>query len=94
LGAVLTIQGRQYDVEKDFTWEELMLVEQQSGVPLGRDNAFESMTVVAAFVFVILKRDDEGLTWEAFVKQPIDVTDETAEQESPRPTRAKAKSAA
>jgi hypothetical protein len=36
LGAVLTIQGKQYDVEKDFTWAELMLVEELGGVPLGQ----------------------------------------------------------
>jgi hypothetical protein len=59
LGADPHHPGQQYDVEKDFTWEELMLVEQQSGVPLGRDDAFESMATVAAFVFVIEKRDDE-----------------------------------
>jgi hypothetical protein len=73
LGAVLTIQGKQYDVEKDFTWAELMLVEELGGVPLGRDDAFESMSVIAAFVFAIQKREDDALTWEAFVKQPIDI---------------------
>jgi hypothetical protein len=90
LGAVLTIQGKQYDVEKDFTWAELMLVEELGGVPLGRDDAFESMAVIAAFVFSIQKRDDDALTWEAFVKQPIDVKDETETEAKPRPTRAKA----
>lgn len=92
MGAVLTIQGKQYDVEKDFTWAELMLAEELSGVGLAKDDAFESMAVIAGFVFVILKRDDDALTWEAFVKQPIDVKDETeAEAEAkPRPTRAKA----
>jgi hypothetical protein len=88
LGAVLTIQGKKYDVEKDFTWAELMLVEELGGVPLGRDDAFESMAVIAAFVFAIQKREDDALTWEAFVKQPIDIQGEA--EEKPRPTRAKA----
>jgi hypothetical protein len=38
----------------------------------------------------IQKRDDDALTWEAFVKQPIDVKDETETEAKPRPTRAKA----
>jgi hypothetical protein len=78
LGAVLTIQGKQYDVEKDFTWAELMLVEELGpafrSAGMMRSNR---MTVIAAFVFSIQKRDDDALTWEAFVKQPIDVKDET-----------------
>jgi hypothetical protein len=90
LGAVLTIQGKQYDVEKDFTWAELMLVEELGGVPLGRDDAFESMAVIAAFVFSIQKREDDALTWEAFVKQPIDIQGEPVAEEKPRPTKAKA----
>lgn len=92
MGAVLTIQGKTYDVEKDFTWEELLLAEQQSGVPIARDDAFESMAVIAAFVFVVLKRSEPELTWTDFVKRPIDVTqpDETQEPKAPRPTRAKA----
>lgn len=90
MGAVLTIRGKKYDVEKDFTWAELMLVEQQSSVPLGRDDAFESMTVVAAFVFVILKRENESLTWEEFVNQPIDFSQAEEPEAKPRPTKAKA----
>lgn len=90
MGVSLKIAGKDYDVEKDFTWEELMLVEQQSGVPLGRDGAFDSMAVLGAFVFVVLKRADEALTWEQFVKQTIDFS-EPEEAETPRPTRAKAK---
>lgn len=90
----ITIQGKKYDVEKDFTWEELMLVEQQGGVPLGRDDAFESMSVIGAFVFVVLKRENEALTWTEFVKQPIAVSSGDEEPEKkPRPTRAKAKTA-
>jgi hypothetical protein len=89
LGATLTIGGKDYDVEKDFTWAELMLVEELGGVPLGKEDAFESMAVIAAFVFSIQKREDDALTWEAFVKTPIDVQDETGSEKKPRPTRAK-----
>lgn len=88
MGAVLTIQGKDYDVEKDFTWAEIMLAEELGGVPLGADDAFERMTVIAAFVFAIQKREDEALTWEAFVKTPIDIQDGTDEKK-PRPTKAK-----
>lgn len=87
MGAVLTIQGKDYDVEKDFTWAELMLVEELGGVPLGADDAFERMTVIAAFVFAIQKREDDALTWESFVKTPIDIQD--GSEKKPRPTRAK-----
>jgi hypothetical protein len=88
---VLTIQGKKYDVEKDFTWAELMLVEELSGVALGADDAFERMTVIGALVFAIQKREDESLTWEAFVRTPIDIQGEDEpEGKKPRPTRAKA----
>jgi hypothetical protein len=93
VGAVLTIQGKEYDIEKDFTWAELLLVEELSGVPLGADNAFERMTVIAAFVFAIQKRQDESLTWEAFMQTPIDIKDETETadpEKRPRPTKVKA----
>lgn len=92
MATVLTIQGKDYDVDRDFTWEEIMLVEELAGVPLGRQGAFESMAVIGGFVFAIQKRADETLTWEQFVKQPLEVTDgdEKPEAAKPRPTRAKA----
>ena len=76
MGTILTIKGKPYDIDKDFTWSELMLVEELGGVPLGREGALESMATIAGLVFVVMKRDEAALTWDEFVKQPIDVTDE------------------
>ena len=87
MGATLRIGGNEYDVEKDFSWEELMLVEELGGVPLGREGAFESMAVVGACVFVVMKRANAELTWQEFVKQPMDITDERDDAAKPAKKR-------
>lgn len=89
MAATLTIHGTEYDVEKDFSWGELMLVEELSGVPLGAPNAFDAMAVLGACVFVVMKRTDAALAWEDFVKQPMMLNDEREEaDESARVNRA------
>jgi hypothetical protein len=90
LGATLTIGGKDYDVEKDFTWEEILLVEELSGVPLGRRGAFDSMGVVGGFVFVIQKRADPALSWEKFVSGSMELPEADGDEAPKRPTRAKA----
>jgi hypothetical protein len=60
-GPSIRIGSKDYDVNKDFTWRELLTVEELGGVPLARDGAFESFSVLGAFVFVVLKRDDPTL---------------------------------
>jgi hypothetical protein len=84
-GPTIDVEGKTYDVEKDFTWRELLTVEELGGVPLGRPGAFESMAVGGAFVFVVLKRSQPELTWEAFLDRNVTTEPEAA----PRPTRAK-----
>jgi hypothetical protein len=90
LAATLIIAGKEYDVEKDFTWAEILLVEELSGVPLGRSGAFDSMGVIGAFVFVIKKRADKALTWEKFVTGSIELPEADGDEAPKRPTRAKA----
>lgn len=94
MGATLRIGGVEYDVEKDLSWEELMLAEELGGVPLGREDAFESMSVLGACVFVIMKRKTPALSWEEFVKQPMDITDARDDDDAPAPVNRAAKRAA
>ena len=91
-GPTIKVKGREYNVNKDFTWRELMTVEELSGFPLGRPDSFESTAVAAAIIFVVLKRDEKELTWEAFLDGSIEdlEADEPATNgDGPkRPTRA------
>lgn len=89
----IEVKGREYDLEKDFTWKELMLAEELSGTPLGRADALDSMAVGAAFIFVILKRTDTELTWEAFVDSPVAASQNANGNGASRPTKAAKKSA-
>jgi hypothetical protein len=93
LGATLRIAGSEYDVEKDIAWEELILIEELSGVPLGTETAFQSLAVIGACVFVITRRTETDLTWEEFVKRPMDITDERDEPAA-KPANRAAKRAA
>lgn len=92
----ITIDGTDYDVNKDFTWQELIEVEKLSGLPLGRDGSLDSLAVIAGFFFIVKRRVSPGLTWEAFTAEPMPAQnepDETADGASkpkakakPRPT--------
>ena len=94
-GPTIRIGAKEYDVNRDFTWRELLTVEELSGQPLARDDAFESFGVIAAFVFVIQKRDDPALAWEGFLDGNIsDITGDDGEADAvkkpaakPRPTK-------
>jgi hypothetical protein len=93
-GPTIKIGEKDYDVNRDFSWRELLTVEELGGVPLGRDGSFESMSVMAAFVFVVLKRDDVTLEWAGFLDRNIeelfgsDDEDETPKPKAkPRPTK-------
>ena len=66
-GPTVRIGGKEYDVNRDFTWRELLTVEELGGVPLARDEAYETFAVMAAFVFVVMKREDAALMWEGFL---------------------------
>lgn len=82
-GPVVRIGGTEYDVNRDFTWRELLTVEELGGVPLARDEAYETFGVMAAFVFVVAKRDDASLSWEKFLDGNIsDVIGDEPEAES------------
>jgi hypothetical protein len=93
-GPTIRIGGKEYDVNRDFTWRELLTVEELSGTPLGRDDAFESMGVMGALVFVIQKREDQSLRWEGFLDGSISdlISDDEPDDEDepvakPRPTK-------
>jgi hypothetical protein len=92
VGPTIKVKGKSYDINKDFTWRELLTVEELAGLPLGSSGALDSMAVVGAFVFVVMKRDEPALMWEGFLDGgPDDIED--PEEEKParaRPTRAKA----
>lgn len=89
-GPTIKVKGKAYDVNKDFTWRELITVEELGGVPLGTDGALDSMAVGGAFVFVILKREQPDLTWDAFLDEAIsDVAEEKPARS--RPTKPAAK---
>lgn len=92
-GPTIKIGKKEYDVNRDFTWRELLTVEELGGVPLARDEAFDHMSVMAAFVFVVLKRDDETLEWAGFMDRNInDLIDEAdgedADDAAPAPKAA------
>jgi hypothetical protein len=91
-GPTIRIGGKEYDVNRDFTWRELLTVEELSGQPLARDAAFQSFAVLGAFVFVVMKREDASLAWEGFLDGNIsDLIDEPEDDPKPaakrRPTK-------
>jgi hypothetical protein len=90
-GPIVRIGGKEFDVNRDFTWRELLTVEELGGVPLARDEAYETFAVMAAFVFVVMKRDDESLMWEGFLDGSIsDIIGDEPEAKpkaKPRPTK-------
>jgi hypothetical protein len=69
--ATVTVKGKEYDVNADFTWRELATVEELAGQPLGAPGAMNSALVGGAFIFVVLKRDDPTLEWQAFLDSPV-----------------------
>lgn len=79
--ATITVKGKEYDVNQDFSWKELMLVEELAGMPLGSRDAFLATSTGAAFIFVILKRTDNQLTWEQFLESPVGDLEETVSEE-------------
>jgi hypothetical protein len=81
--ATVTVKGKEYDVNADFTWRELATVEELAGQPLGARGAMDSALVGGAFIFVVLKRDDPTLEWGAFLDSPVSdvVEDEEADGE-------------
>lgn len=96
----IRIGAQEYDVNRDFTWRELLTVEELSGQPLANDKSFESFSVIAAFVFVIQKREEPSLAWEGFLDgnisditsgdEPDDDADEAGAKKpkaKPRPTK-------
>jgi hypothetical protein len=94
--ATVTVKGKEYDVNADFTWRELATIEELAGQPLGAPGAMNSALVGGAFIFVVLKRDDPTLEWQAFLDSPVsDIgTDEDEAEEKRPPTRASKKPAA
>lgn len=90
-GPIVRIGGKEYDVNRDFTWRELLTVEELGGVPLARDEAYETFAVMAAFVFVVMKREDESLMWEGFldgsISDIIGDDDPAKPKAKPRPTK-------
>ena len=66
-GPTISYGGKEYDVNRDFSWGELLTVERLGGVPLARDDAFDSLSTMAAFVFVLKRRDDKSIEWESFL---------------------------
>lgn len=67
----ITVQGKTYDVNKDFTWAELMAVEEFAGTGLAADGAFDSVAVAAGFIFVILRRENKTLTKDEFLASAV-----------------------
>lgn len=89
----ITIDGTDYDVNKDFAWQELIEIEQLSGLPLGRDGSLDSLSVIAGFFYIIKRRANPQLTWQEFVKEPMPTQADTGDGEQkpkakakPRPT--------
>jgi hypothetical protein len=92
LGASVEVHGKNYDIDRDFEWRELITIEELAGIPLGRPGSLEYAVVGAALIFVVMKREDESLTWEEFLKTPPPKGDDESEAEpkaKPRPTKAK-----
>jgi hypothetical protein len=90
----IRIGAQEYDVNKDFTWRELLTVEELAGYPLAEEKSFNHMAVIGAFVFVIQKRDDASLMWEGFLDSSImDITggDDDAPADAQPAAKAKAK---
>lgn len=89
-GPKIRIGAKSYDVNSDFSWRELLTVEELAGQPIARDEAFESFGVIAAFVFVLQKRDDASLRWEDFLNGSIeDVTGEDEPEDEAKKPAAK-----
>lgn len=89
----IRIGAEEYDVNRDFTWRELLTVEELAGYPLAEEKSFNHMAVIGAFVFVIQKRDDASLMWEGFLDSSIlDITgDDDAGDDAQSAPKAKAK---
>lgn len=85
MAVTVTIYGKEYDTEKDFSWAELMLIEEIGGQPLGDERSWQSMAVLAATVFTLLKREDAVLTWEKFVEMPMHITDNRDDAPAKKP---------
>jgi hypothetical protein len=93
--ATVTVKGKEYDVNADFTWRELATIEELAGQPLGAPGAMSSALVGGAFIFVVLKRDDPTLEWQAFLDSPVsDVATDGEDEEKRPPTKASKKPAA
>jgi hypothetical protein len=45
--------------------------------------------VLGACVYVVVKRDEPDLTWDEFVKRPMDIADERDEEPAPANRAAK-----
>jgi hypothetical protein len=95
--ATINVKGKDYDVNADFSWRELATVEDLAGQPLGAPGALHATLVGAAFIFVVLKREDKTLEWDAFLDSPVsdigaddDVDDEPVERPTQRASRARA----
>lgn len=90
----ITVKGKSYDVNRDFSWRELITVEELSGVPLAADGSLDHFIVGAAFVFVVMKREDKSLEWEGFLDRPVAEVEGAADDENEgkpkRPTKAAA----
>jgi hypothetical protein len=89
----INVKGKSYDINKDFSWRELITVEELAGVPLAADGALDRFIVGAAFVFVVMKREDKTLEWDGFLDRPIsEITGDVDEPagKKPRPTKAAA----
>jgi hypothetical protein len=84
--ATITVKGKEYDVNSDFSWRELATAEELAGQPLGAPGAFQSALVGAAFIFIVLKREDPALEWQTFLDTPVsDVAAEPEEAEGAGP---------
>lgn len=88
-GGQITVKGKSYDINKDFSWRELITVEELAGIPLATNGALDHFIVGAAFVFVVMKREDKTLEWDGFLDRPISEI-EAAPEKKPRPTKAAA----
>lgn len=89
----IKVKGKDYDINRDFTWDELIQVEDIVGKPLNENGVLDSIRTGAAFIFVVLKRDDSELAWADFIKRPLSEFEQPDEEPAAkgaakaRPTR-------